>query len=83
MNLGRIGELAVRVAGNVAGTVVEPRQGLARLRSVLTGRTVVAGAVGVGVGWLLLWAAHRRGDRRPTRSGAQMDETSYRDLRGE
>ncbi|MFG1953854.1 hypothetical protein [Micromonospora sp. NPDC048830] len=59
MNRGRIGDMAVSAAGNVAGAMVDPRQGLTKLRSVVTVRSLVAAAAGAAVGFLVLRATRR------------------------
>ncbi|GAA2218713.1 hypothetical protein ACFY2R_15925 [Micromonospora olivasterospora] len=59
MNTSRIGDMVVSAAGNVAGTVVDPRQGLTKLRSMVTVRGVVAVAAGAVIGFLALRAARR------------------------
>ncbi|MEU8264043.1 hypothetical protein AB0C02_25900 [Micromonospora sp. NPDC048999] len=56
---GRLGDLAVGTAGDIAGTVVDPRQGLGKLRSVVTVRALVAGAAGLAVGFLLARSVRR------------------------
>lgn len=58
MKPDRISDVLIGAAGDVAGTVVDPRMGLARLRSVANGRAAVIVAVGVIAGFLL--ARYRR-----------------------
>ncbi|WP_406045655.1 hypothetical protein OG799_14960 [Micromonospora sp. NBC_00898] len=60
MNGGRLGDALVGAAGNVAGTVVDPRQGLSHLRAALSGRTLVTVAAGLVVGYLLARSRRRR-----------------------
>ena len=36
MNFGKLGDLAVGTAGDVAGSVVDPKTGLGRIRSAVT-----------------------------------------------
>ncbi|NES17321.1 MULTISPECIES: hypothetical protein [Micromonospora] len=59
MNTDRLGDLVVGVAGDVAGTVVDPRAGLTRLRSMITPRAVITVAAGLAVGFLLARSRRR------------------------
>ncbi|MFG2052577.1 hypothetical protein ACGFI9_00980 [Micromonospora sp. NPDC048930] len=59
MNTDRLSDLVVGVAGDVAGTVVDPRAGLARLRAVITPRALITVAAGLAVGFLLVRARRR------------------------
>ncbi|MEV0809840.1 hypothetical protein [Micromonospora sp. NPDC050200] len=49
---GRFGDVVVGAAGDVAGTVVDPRQGLSKLRAALSGRAAVMLAAGLALGYL-------------------------------
>ncbi|MFI2651429.1 hypothetical protein [Micromonospora fulviviridis] len=53
MNIGRLGDVAVGAAGDIAGAVVDPRAGLGRLRSAVTPRSLVLLAGGLLLGYLL------------------------------
>ncbi|GIJ26393.1 hypothetical protein Vqi01_15550 [Micromonospora qiuiae] len=53
MNLGKLGDVAVGAAGDVAGSVVDPKAGAVRLRSAVTPRAVVMLAAGLFLGYLL------------------------------
>ncbi|MEU3453413.1 hypothetical protein ABZ671_07395 [Micromonospora sp. NPDC006766] len=59
MQTDRLGDLVVGTAGDIAGAVVDPRQGLSKLRSVVTVRSLVAVAAGLAVGFLLARSARR------------------------
>lgn len=59
MNTDRLGDLVVGVAGDVAGTVMDPRAGLTKLRSMVTGRTLITVAAGLAVGFLLARSRRR------------------------
>ncbi|MEU5943000.1 hypothetical protein ABZ807_28395 [Micromonospora sp. NPDC047548] len=50
---GRFGDVLVGTAGDMAGTVVDPRQGLSKLRSALSGRAAVMLAAGLALGYLV------------------------------
>lgn len=58
MNRDRMSDAIVGAAGDVAGTVVDPRGGLGRLRSAVSGRTLATVSAGVGIGYLI--ARYRR-----------------------
>ncbi|MGK5740358.1 hypothetical protein [Micromonospora sp. URMC 103] len=75
MNLGRFGDVVVGTAGDVAGSVVDPRQGLKQLRSARSARTGLVLAAGVVLGYLA--ARARRGPDRPadTSTGTGTDPT--------
>lgn len=60
MNMSRMSDVVVGVAGDVAGAVADPRMGLARLRAAVTGRTVTTVAAGLIIGYV----AGRLGRRR-------------------
>ncbi|MFG1779499.1 hypothetical protein ACGFIR_24965 [Micromonospora sp. NPDC049051] len=55
-----MGDVVVGTAGNVAGAVVDPREGLSRLRAVATGRTVSILVVGLIIGYLATRLGRRR-----------------------
>ncbi|MFD2765332.1 hypothetical protein [Micromonospora eburnea] len=59
MRTDRLSDLVVGAAGNVAGAVVDPRQGFNMLRSAVSSRTVVTVAAGLVVGFLLARATRR------------------------
>lgn len=59
MKRGRIDDVIVGKIGDVAGTVVDPRQGLSHLKSAVSGKTLTLVLAGVAVGLLL--ARRRRG----------------------
>lgn len=59
MNTDRLSDLVVGAAGDVAGTVVDPRAGLTRLRLMITGRTLITAAAGLAVGFLLARSRRR------------------------
>ncbi|MFR9780472.1 hypothetical protein ACL02O_31035 [Micromonospora sp. MS34] len=59
MNLGRFGDVLVGTAGDVAGTVVDPREGLNKLRSALSVRAVATVAVGLLLGYALARSGRR------------------------
>ncbi|GAB3804709.1 hypothetical protein [Micromonospora zhanjiangensis] len=52
MDHGKLGDVVVGAAGDVAGGVVDPKAGLGRLRSVVSLRGVVTLAVGALLGYL-------------------------------
>lgn len=59
--MGRFGDVLVGAAGNVAGTVVDPRAGFGRLRSAMSPRVVVAVTAGLVIGCLVArarWSTH-------------------------
>jgi hypothetical protein len=60
MNTGRLGDVLVGAAGNVAGAVVDPRKGLSQLRSAVSGRTLATVAAGLLIGFLVA-RSRRRG----------------------
>lgn len=60
MNVSRMSDVVVGVAGDVAGAVADPRMGLARLRAAATGRAVMAVAAGLIAGFLAARLARRR-----------------------
>ncbi|PSK66631.1 hypothetical protein B0E53_01431 [Micromonospora sp. MH33] len=53
MNFGKLGDLAVGTAGDAAGSVVDPKAALGRLRSAVTPRTVVTLTAGLLLGYLV------------------------------
>ncbi|MFI7426843.1 hypothetical protein ACIBPB_07630 [Micromonospora sp. NPDC049836] len=53
MNIGKLGDVAVGAAGDVAGAVVDPRAGLGKLRSAVTLRGIALLGGGLLVGYLL------------------------------
>ncbi|KAB1916263.1 hypothetical protein [Micromonospora sp. AMSO31t] len=53
MNLGKLGDVLVGTAGDVAGSVVDPRAGLGRLRSAVGPRAAVTLAAGLLLGYLM------------------------------
>lgn len=55
INLSRLGDVLVGTAGDLAGTVADPREGFGKLRSVLSIRVVTT----VGLGLLLGYALAR------------------------
>ncbi|MEU2613730.1 hypothetical protein ABZ570_19390 [Micromonospora sp. NPDC007271] len=59
MNTDRLSDLVVGTAGDIAGAFVDPRQGLGKLRSVVTPRALVAVAAGLVVGFLLARSGRR------------------------
>ncbi|MFJ8579872.1 hypothetical protein [Micromonospora sp. NPDC093277] len=59
MRTDRLSDLVVGAAGNVAGAVVDPRQGFSKLRSAVSVRTVITVAAGLVVGFLLARAGRR------------------------
>ncbi|WP_446220383.1 hypothetical protein [Micromonospora sp. IBHARD004] len=59
MDSGRLGDMLVGAAGNVAGTVVDPRKGLGQLRSAVSGRALVTVAAGLVVGFLVARSRRR------------------------
>jgi hypothetical protein len=59
VNLGKLGDVVVGTAGDVAGSVVDPKAGVGKLRSAITPRVVVTLAAGLLLGYL--WARSRRG----------------------
>jgi hypothetical protein len=60
VNLGKLGDVVVGAAGDVAGTVVDPRAGLGRLRAAVTPRAVVMLTAGLLLGFLLARSRRRR-----------------------
>ncbi|WFE35162.1 hypothetical protein [Micromonospora sp. WMMD975] len=52
MDRGRFGDVVVGAAGDVAGSVVDPKAGLGRLRAAVSARTFVTLAAGVVLGYL-------------------------------
>ncbi|MFI6133798.1 hypothetical protein [Micromonospora sp. NPDC051141] len=52
MDRGRLGDVVVGAAGDVAGSVVDPRAGVSRLRSAMTARGVAMLSVGALLGYL-------------------------------
>ncbi|WP_416904352.1 hypothetical protein [Micromonospora echinospora] len=60
MKPGKLGDVVVGTAGDVAGTVVDPRAGLGKLRSAVTARSVVTLAAGLLLGFLLARSRRRR-----------------------
>ncbi len=59
MKTDRLGDLVVGTAGDIAGAFVDPRQGLSKLRSVVTVRALVAVTAGLVVGFLLARSGRR------------------------
>ncbi|MFJ8690706.1 hypothetical protein [Micromonospora wenchangensis] len=59
MDHGRLGDLVVGAAGDVAGSVVDPKAGLGRLRSAVTPGGVVTLTLGVFLGYLAARAVRR------------------------
>ena len=53
MNVGKLGDVVVGAAGDIAGSVVDPRAGLGKLRSAVTPRAVVLLTAGLVLGYLL------------------------------
>ncbi|MFC4149964.1 hypothetical protein ACFO0M_27240 [Micromonospora mangrovi] len=53
MNFGELGDVAVGAAGDVAGSVVDPKAGLGKLRSAVAPRAMVTLAVGLLLGYLV------------------------------
>ncbi|MDG4811116.1 hypothetical protein O7634_30525 [Micromonospora sp. WMMD1120] len=53
MNLGRLGDVVVGTAGDVAGSVVDPKTGFGKLRAAITPRVVVLLGSGLFLGYLL------------------------------
>ncbi|WBB71370.1 hypothetical protein O7602_16540 [Micromonospora sp. WMMD1128] len=51
MERGRFGDVVVGAAGDVAGSVVDPKAGLGRLRSVVTARGLVTLTAGALLGY--------------------------------
>ncbi|MEU4660422.1 hypothetical protein AB0F83_01565 [Micromonospora chalcea] len=58
MNLGRLGDVVVGTAGDVAGSVVDPKAGLGKLRSAVTPRAVVLLGAGLFLGYLVARSRH-------------------------
>ncbi|WP_422741402.1 hypothetical protein ACN27B_21990 [Micromonospora sp. WMMD754] len=52
MDRGKLSDVVVGAAGDVAGSVVDPKAGLGRLRSALTARGLVTLTVGAFLGFL-------------------------------
>ncbi|SCF09538.1 hypothetical protein GA0074695_3436 [Micromonospora viridifaciens] len=59
MNTDRLSDMVVGTAGDIAASFVDPRQGLNKLRSVVTPRALVAVAAGLVVGFLLARSGRR------------------------
>ncbi|GHJ54187.1 hypothetical protein [Micromonospora chersina] len=59
MNFGKLGDLAVGTAGDVAGSVVDPKTGLGRIRSAVTPGLMVTLATGLLLGYLLARSRRR------------------------
>ncbi|MCW3819332.1 hypothetical protein ONA91_33310 [Micromonospora sp. DR5-3] len=53
-------DVIVGAAGNVAGAVADPREGLTRLRAAATGRTATIVAAGLIIGYLAARLGRRR-----------------------
>jgi hypothetical protein len=53
MTQGRLGDVATGAIGAAAGAVVDPRQGLRRLRGAASAPALVAVAIALVVGYLL------------------------------
>ncbi len=60
MNLGKLGDVAVGTAGDVAGSVVDPKAGAGKLRSAVRPRAVVTLAAGLCLGYLLARSRRHR-----------------------
>ncbi len=60
MKMGRMDDVAVGAAGDIAGALVDPRQGLSRLRASVSGRALVTVALGLLIGYLVA-RSRRRG----------------------
>ncbi|MFI7427675.1 hypothetical protein ACIBPB_11885 [Micromonospora sp. NPDC049836] len=59
MNLGKLGDVVVGTAGDVAGSVVDPKAGLGRLRAAVTPRGMATLAAGLLLGYLVARSRHR------------------------
>ncbi|MBQ1016822.1 hypothetical protein KBX71_02965 [Micromonospora sp. D93] len=59
MNLGKVGDMVVGTAGDLAGAVVDPRAGMGKLRSALTSRAVITLTAGLLVGYLVARSKRR------------------------
>lgn len=59
MNLDKLGDMVAGTAGDVAGSVVDPKAGLGRLRSALTPRGVVTLIAGAFLGYLVARSTRR------------------------
>ncbi|OKI49609.1 hypothetical protein [Micromonospora sp. CB01531] len=60
MNKSRFSDVVVGAAGNVAGAVVDPREGFTRLRAAVPGRTLATVAAGLVIGYLAARLGRRR-----------------------
>ncbi|MDG4801416.1 hypothetical protein [Micromonospora sp. WMMD980] len=60
MDRGKLGDVVVGAAGDVAGSVVDPRAGLGRLRSAVTSRGVTTLTVGALLGYLAARSVRQR-----------------------
>jgi hypothetical protein len=60
MNVSRMSDVLVGAAGNVAGAVVDPREGITRLRAAVTGRALATAAAGLIIGYLAARVGRRR-----------------------
>ncbi|WKT97353.1 hypothetical protein Q2K19_24720 [Micromonospora soli] len=58
--MGRMGDVLVGAAGDVAGAVVDPRQGLSRLRAAGPARALVTAGAGLVIGYLVARSRRRR-----------------------
>ncbi|MCI4061304.1 hypothetical protein MRQ36_01430 [Micromonospora sp. R77] len=58
-NLDRLGDVAVGAAGDVAGTVVDPKAGLGKLRAAVTPRALMLLAAGLLCGYPVARSHHR------------------------
>ncbi|MEV0001702.1 hypothetical protein AB0H28_05365 [Micromonospora sp. NPDC050980] len=58
MNLGKLGDVVVGTAGDVAGSVVDPKAGLGKLRAAVTPRAVVLVGGGLLLGYLVARSRH-------------------------
>ncbi|WFE39836.1 hypothetical protein [Micromonospora sp. WMMD998] len=58
MNLGKLGDVVVGTAGDVAGSVVDPKAGLGKLRAAVTPRAMVLLGGGLFLGYLVARARH-------------------------
>ncbi|MDM4719298.1 hypothetical protein QTQ03_06685 [Micromonospora sp. WMMA1363] len=52
MNMGRLSDVLVGAAGDVAGTVVDPRAGLGRLRAAASASGMLTLTAGLLLGYL-------------------------------
>ena len=53
MTRGRLGDMATGAIGDAAGTVMDPKQGLRRMRGASTAPALVAAVIALVVGYLL------------------------------